>query len=248
MPHSIAEFEVVDERLAALAEPTRRRLVEQLASGEQCVCDLQVGLGAAQSRLSFHLKKLKEAGLVRSRRAGRWIYYDLEPAALRELGGWITGLGSGRVRVAEPADLSAALALLEVSELPTDGFAELVERETGAAWVIAEGGSIRAVAGLERYGAAGLLRSVAVAPDHRREGLGRRLVDRALREARCLDQTGVFLLTTTAERWFSHLGFDVVPRSGLPEALLASDEVCRICPASAVVMHRDPHATEEAVR
>ena len=61
----------------ALADETRLRLIEQLRSGEQCVCDLTGELGASQSRLSFHLKALKDAGLVTDRRDGRWVYYAL---------------------------------------------------------------------------------------------------------------------------------------------------------------------------
>ena len=56
-----------------------------MAGGELCVCELQAELGAAQSRLSFHLKKLKEAGIVTDRRVGRWVYYALVPETLEEM-------------------------------------------------------------------------------------------------------------------------------------------------------------------
>ena len=69
----------------ALSDETRLAIVEKLLSGEQCVCDLTDAIGAAQPRLSFHLKVLKEAGLVSSRRDGRWIHYALVPEALGEL-------------------------------------------------------------------------------------------------------------------------------------------------------------------
>jgi ArsR family transcriptional regulator, arsenate/arsenite/antimonite-responsive transcriptional repressor len=52
----------------------------------RCVCELTDALDAAQSRLSFHLKVLKDAGLVTDRREGRWMYYMLNPDALAELG------------------------------------------------------------------------------------------------------------------------------------------------------------------
>src|SRR5213076_794314 len=61
----------------ALSDETRLEIVRLLSHGERCVCELQDALGAAQSRLSFHLKTLKDAGLVTDRRAGRWIYYAL---------------------------------------------------------------------------------------------------------------------------------------------------------------------------
>lgn len=61
----------------ALSEPLRIRLIELLREQELCVCELCEALGVSQSKLSFHLKTLKEAGLVRSRQEGRWIYYSL---------------------------------------------------------------------------------------------------------------------------------------------------------------------------
>lgn len=66
----------------ALADETRLRVVEQLREGEQCVCDLTDALETGQSRLSFHLKTLKDAGVVTDRREGRWVYYALNPEAL----------------------------------------------------------------------------------------------------------------------------------------------------------------------
>jgi ArsR family transcriptional regulator len=72
-------------RFQAVAEETRFRLVQLLAGGERCVCELQDALGAAQSRLSFHLKNLKDAGVVSDRRDGRWVYYTLVPDALEEM-------------------------------------------------------------------------------------------------------------------------------------------------------------------
>lgn len=69
----------------ALSDETRLGILEKLRSGEQCVCDLQDDLDAAQSRLSFHLRVLKEAGLVTDRREGRWAYYSIVPEALTEV-------------------------------------------------------------------------------------------------------------------------------------------------------------------
>src|SRR5215212_8102967 len=69
----------------ALSDATRLSILETLRGGEQCVCDLQDGLDAAQSRLSFHLRVLKEAGLVEDRKEGRWSYYRIAPQALAEV-------------------------------------------------------------------------------------------------------------------------------------------------------------------
>lgn len=69
----------------ALSDPTRLEILERLRGGECCVCDLQEALEASQSRLSFHLRTLKDAGLVTDRREGRWVYYTLRPEAFAEL-------------------------------------------------------------------------------------------------------------------------------------------------------------------
>ena len=69
----------------ALSDEMRLRIIEQLQEGEQCVCDLTDIFKTGQSRLSFHLKVLKDAGLVTDRREGRWAYYSLTDEALEDL-------------------------------------------------------------------------------------------------------------------------------------------------------------------
>ena len=69
----------------ALSDETRLEIVELLRKGERCVCELTDTLDAAQSRLSFHLRVLRDAGIVRDRKDGRWVYYDLDPDAFEEL-------------------------------------------------------------------------------------------------------------------------------------------------------------------
>lgn len=65
----------------ALADPRRLRILDLLRAGEQCVCDLQADLDCGQSLLSFHLKTLRDAGLVTMRKEGRWSHYQLAPEA-----------------------------------------------------------------------------------------------------------------------------------------------------------------------
>lgn len=83
----------------ALSDDTRLGILDKLRGGEQCVCDLQDGLDAAQSRLSFHLRVLKEAGLVSDRKEGRWSYYSIVPGALTELHDLAVGLQPSQLRV-----------------------------------------------------------------------------------------------------------------------------------------------------
>jgi len=80
--------------LRALAEPIRLQVIEALGQGERCVCDLTGELDLAQSRLSFHLKVLREAGLIAAREEGRWIYYRLQPEALDSLQAWLARLAT----------------------------------------------------------------------------------------------------------------------------------------------------------
>jgi ArsR family transcriptional regulator, arsenate/arsenite/antimonite-responsive transcriptional repressor len=80
-----SDLERAAELFRALADPTRLGIIEQLRAGEQCVCDLTDMLETGQSRLSFHLKALKDAGLLRDRRQGRWIYYSLEAEVIAEI-------------------------------------------------------------------------------------------------------------------------------------------------------------------
>ena len=80
--------------LKALADPLRLQVIEALGSGERCVCDLTSDLGLAQSKLSFHLKVLKQAGLLDDRQEGRWIYYRLRFEAIKQLRGWLAELGA----------------------------------------------------------------------------------------------------------------------------------------------------------
>lgn len=76
----------------ALSDEARVEIVSVLLSGEHCVCDLMTHVGAAQSRLSYHLKVLKDAGLVTDRREGRWSYYTLQRAAIDETMGMLSSL------------------------------------------------------------------------------------------------------------------------------------------------------------
>ena len=85
MPNETLPDEALLQRFQAVAEETRLRVVQLLSGGERCVCELQDELNAAQSRLSFHLRKLKDAGVVSDRRDGRWVYYSLVPEALEEM-------------------------------------------------------------------------------------------------------------------------------------------------------------------
>ena len=85
----------------ALSDETRLLILEQLKDGEQCVCDLTEAFKTGQSRLSFHLRVLKEAGLVLDRPEGRWVYYSLNQDAIEELQEVVKSLNHSSPRLAK---------------------------------------------------------------------------------------------------------------------------------------------------
>lgn len=82
-------LEALEDRaalLAVVADPVRLRLLEQLAqTGTRCVCNLQTDPPIASNLLSYHLKVLREAGLVTAQKRGRWVDYTLAEDALDRL-------------------------------------------------------------------------------------------------------------------------------------------------------------------
>ena len=139
-----------------------------------------------------------------------------------------------RLRPAAPADLPAVERLLAESGLPLDGV-----REALPTFVVAESAdALVGVAGLEVRGDDDLLRSVAVAPAWRAHGVGRALVMRLIADAEARGLRALYLLTTTAERYFPSFGFEVLSRDDVPAAVRATVEFTSACPASATVMVR----------
>jgi DNA-binding transcriptional ArsR family regulator len=88
----LAPGELPADRFAALADGTRRHLLERLATADRSVSDLMTGLDISQAAVSQHLRVLREAGLVTARKEGRHRYYQLRPAALTELRDWLDEL------------------------------------------------------------------------------------------------------------------------------------------------------------
>lgn len=131
-------------------------------------------------------------------------------------------------------DLPEVLALLDEHNLPKDDVAPHVSTMV----VARENGHVVGTAALELYADGALLRSVAVARGAQGKGLGHRLTDAALAIAREQRLETVFLLTTTAERFFPKLGFEPISRADVPESVQASVEFQSACPASATVMRK----------
>jgi ArsR family transcriptional regulator len=97
--HSRTERSI--ELFHALSDETRLEVIELLKRGERCVCELTDTLDAAQSRLSFHLRVLKDAGIVRDRKDGRWVHYELDPDAFEEMEALVSAMKPSAVRRAD---------------------------------------------------------------------------------------------------------------------------------------------------
>ena len=150
-------------------------------------------------------------------------------------------------RRAGRTDLSAVEVFLMANERPTDGVADHLEHF----WLAISGDQIIGSAGLETYGEVGLLRSVAVLPERRNQGIAKALVERIKDDARCEDVKVLYLLTGSARRFFEGLGFHLMTKTDAPRALLASAEFQGICPASDVLMKlalRAPDTALESAR
>src|SRR2546422_2333508 len=80
----------------ALSDETRLQIIDRLSEGEQCVCDLTDLLETGQSRLSFHLKTLKDAGILKDRREGRWVYYALDPDVIDDALQFVASITAAR--------------------------------------------------------------------------------------------------------------------------------------------------------
>jgi amino-acid N-acetyltransferase len=139
-----------------------------------------------------------------------------------------------RIERASAADTPAVEALLAAAGLPLEGAAAALA--TGV--VARDGDEVVGAAAVEPYGAAGLLRSVVVAPDHRGTGLGRELVTAAEGLARELGERELYLLTETAADWFPRLGWEVVDREVARAAVGASIEFTMVCATTGVPMRR----------
>lgn len=141
---------------------------------------------------------------------------------------------TARIRSSHAGDLEAVEELLRLSALPLDGVKECFED-----FVVAEvEGRVVGVTGLQRLGGIGLLRSAAVAPTLRGQGIGAELVLRVIADARRWGLRELYLLTTTAAEYFPAFGFEPVSRDLAPEGVRRTEQFTTSCSKTAIVMRR----------
>jgi amino-acid N-acetyltransferase len=138
------------------------------------------------------------------------------------------------IEAASLHDFSEVRTLLDRHRLALEGVDEL-----GDTMIVAKDDShVVGVAALELFADGALLRSVAVDSAVQGQRLGHRLTEAALQMAQARAVRSVFLLTTTADRFFARLGFEHITRHDVPPSVQASVEFRSACPASAVVMRK----------
>jgi len=136
---------------------------------------------------------------------------------------------------AAATDRDAVGALLDAAGLPHD---DLTDAALQSFWVLRHRGRLDGVVGLELYGPAALLRSLAVRPSRRGEGHGHALVRCAEAHAREQQVRTLYLLTTTAAGFFAGLGYEQMARDAVPPAIAQTDQFDRLCPQTATCMQK----------
>lgn len=130
-------------------------------------------------------------------------------------------------------DLALVKAILGACDLPTS---DLTQKALENFFVVGDGKNAEAVIGLEVMGASALLRSLAVLPASRGKGLATNLVGFIEQHAIDLGVMNLYLLTTTASRFFESQGYTPVQRSEVPEVIQTTAEFSSLCPDDAIVM------------
>lgn len=138
------------------------------------------------------------------------------------------------IKLARAENAAAIATLLQAAGLPHED----IGSHLGNFLVARMGDEVVGAVGLEVAGAAALLRSLVVEPTLRGKGLGDGLTEMAVARAGTLGVRRLYLLTTTAERFFARRGFTIVARSNVPAGIAATQELSGLCPATAVCMVR----------
>lgn len=136
---------------------------------------------------------------------------------------------------ANAVDLGAIKKLLASYHLPLDD----IDNSNIRFYLVKEGKELKACAGVESFQNLGLLRSVAVNDSFRGQGIGKKLIEFILEDSGKNGMVSLYLLTETAEHFFSRLGFTKTERDQAPESIKKSSEFAELCPVSAVLMKKD---------
>ena len=147
---------------------------------------------------------------------------------------------SGKIRQATLSDIQDILQLLEMNELPIIGVQ--IHLDQFIVWEIhpkdTDEHQIRGCVGLEIYGKDALLRSLSIHPQYQGKGIGTQLLNSIITQAREMNISNLFLLTTTADRFFEKHHFTWISRENTPVSVGESVEFQSLCPSTAICMTR----------
>jgi amino-acid N-acetyltransferase len=136
-----------------------------------------------------------------------------------------------KIRAATLSDLQEIVHLLEEVKLPSEDISNHLNN-----FLVWFDNSLRGCIGLEVYDEVALLRSAAVSPDSQGMGIGKKLTRAIIAYARLRGVKYLYLLTTTAEKFFQKEGFVVMNRDDVPESIKSTTEFSHLCPDSAICM------------
>lgn len=125
-------------------------------------------------------------------------------------------------------------SLLQYQSLPAEDLPDVLTDFYAAV----DAGKLIGLIGMERYSHYGLLRSMVVHPDHRNKRIAEALVSRLEQDAKSTGITEMYLLTETADKYFSKKGYITITRDTVPAELKNSSEFSHVCPVSAIVMKK----------
>jgi len=124
--------------------------------------------------------------------------------------------------------------LLQSQQLPTDDLPSVLTDF----YTVVDNGKVVGLIGMKRYNSYGLLRSMVVHPDYRNKQIAATLVKMLEEEATSSGITAMYLLTETADKYFSNKGYITITRDEVPDEVKGSSKFSHVCPVSAVVMRK----------
>lgn len=139
-----------------------------------------------------------------------------------------------KIQPATENDLKEIKSLLTVNQLPTED----INEKSVQLFISIFNNELIGTIGIEKYNQIGLLRSLAVKDEYRNQKVGEKLVNFLFDYCKGEQIRELYLLTTTAEKYFERIGFQKIDRNNVPEIIMQTREFKDICPVSAVVMHK----------
>ena len=91
---TLTQLDLLSDRMRALGDATRLHILTMLVAGESCQCEIKDELGISQPLLAFHLKALRDSGLVRGSRRGKWVFYSLCNDAIADIRAFLNQLNA----------------------------------------------------------------------------------------------------------------------------------------------------------